>query len=114
MFGFFKKKKENIKPVISSALLEEHMNAAIDSLQNKCIYFNQELPFKKEVPLEKIIESFVFPAREYVVLAYPEFSDAPNHLIWTMVFTAVLESKTHSKEVVNIATSELEEKYAGK
>jgi len=114
MFGFFKK-KENTKPVISTALLEEHMNAAIDSLQNKWINFNQELPFKKEeMPLEKIMEWFVAPAREYVVSAYPEFSDAPNHLIWTMVFTAVLESKTHSKEIVNIAISKLEEKYAGK
>ena len=114
MFGFFKKKKANTKPVISTALLEEHMNAAIDSLQNKWIYFNQELPFKEEVPLEEIMECFVAPAREYVVSAYPEFSDAPNHLIWTMVFTAVLESKTHSKEVVNIAISELEAKYAVK
>jgi hypothetical protein len=114
MFGFFKKKKVNIKPVISTSLLEEHMNAATDSLQTKWINFNQELPFKKDIPLEKIIEYFVPPAREYVVSAYPEFSDAPNHLIWTMVFTAVLESETHSKEIANVAISELKEKYAGK
>ena len=114
MFGFFKKKKANTKPVISNALLEDHMNAATDSLRNKWINFNQELPFKEDMPLEKVIECFVAPAREYVVSAYPEFSDAPNHLIWTMVFTAVLESETHSEETVNAAISELEEKYMGK
>lgn len=97
----------------SSDLLEEHQNAAIDSLRNKWINFNQELPFKEDVSLAKIMECFVTPAREYVVSAYPEFSDAPNQLIWIMVFSAVLESKTHSKEIVNAAVSEIEEKYAG-
>jgi len=109
----FNKVNTKVKAEVSNTLLEEHMNAAMDSLRNKWINFNQELIFKEDIPLEKIIEYFITPAREFVVSTYPEFSDAPNHLIRIMVFSAVLESETHSKEIVNAAVSELKKKYPG-
>lgn len=38
-----------------------------------------------------------------MVSKYPEFSTVPNKVLWMMVFSAVMESGTHSKEVVNEA-----------
>jgi hypothetical protein len=109
MFGLFKRRKPTPP---SSDELESHMVIATGALLTKWTDFHQQLKFKSDVPLSEIIEIFIVPAREYVTSTYPEFSSAPNQVVWMMVFSAVMESGTHSKEAVNEAVAELEVKYA--
>lgn len=109
MFGLFKRRKP---PPTSSDELEKKMDLATDALRAKWMAFHQQLKFKSDVPLSEIIEIFIVPAKEYVVTTYPEFSTAPNQMMWMLVFSAVLESGTHPKEVVNEAVAQLEAKYA--
>ena len=110
MFGLFKKRKPTPSP--SSDELKAHMDITTDALRTKWTDLHQQLKFKSDVPLSEIIETFIVPAREYVISKYPEFSGLPNQVVWTMVFSAVMESGTHSKEAVNEAVAELDAKYA--
>ena len=109
MFGLFKHRKSTPP---SSDELKRNMDLATDVLRGKWTAFHQQLKFKSDVPLSEIIEIFIVPAREYVVKTYNEFATAPNQIVWMMVFNAVMESGTHSKEVVNEAVAQLEAKYA--
>ena len=109
MFGLFKKRKPPTPPPIDP---DVRMEDAINSIKNKWIALNDKLVFKEGLPLSEIIEVFITPVREYIFSAYPEYYDAPNDLIWIMVFNAVMDSGTHPKSEVNEAVAELEGKYA--
>ncbi len=109
MFGIFERRSETPP---SGDELKAKMDIATDALRGKWTDFHQQLKFKGDVHLSEIIEIFIVPAREYVISTYPEFSAAPNQMLWMMVFSAVMESGTHSKEVVNEAVAQLEAKYA--
>ena len=110
MFGLFRKRKPTTH---SSDELKANMDIVTEELRTKWFDFYTRLNFKSDVPLSEIIETFIVPAREYIISTYPYFSTAPNKVVWMMVFTAVMESGTHSTEIINDAVAELEAKYAG-
>ena len=109
MFGLFKNRSQ---AKALDAELRAQMESATNNLGQKWLQFHEELKFKDDVPLSEIIEIFLSPAREFVLKKYPGFSNAPNSVIWMMVFSAVMKSETHSKDEVNEAVSILESKYA--
>lgn len=108
MFGIFKKRA---KKELSTDELKAQMDKAVQALPGKWIEFHRQLKFKTDVQLSEIIEIFLTPAREYIVTQYPAFASAPNEVIWMIVFTAVMEAGTHTKEDVNEAVAILEAKY---
>jgi hypothetical protein len=58
------------------------------------------------------IEEFAHTAFRFMFTKFPLTKDAPRSFIWNTVFTAVLESKTHSTDEVNKAIELLRAKYA--
>lgn len=58
------------------------------------------------------IEEFSQTAFRFMFTKFPITKDAPPSFIWNTVFTAVLETKTHSVEEVNKAIDLLRAKYA--
>lgn len=107
--GWFRKK--------SSADLTAELTAktheCTTKIADKWRYFNEKVPFKKEVPLAQRIEAFSLPIQQFVEDHYPVLlkSPDPGEFFWTMLFTAVLESKTHPAGDVNCAIEVLGQKH---
>jgi hypothetical protein len=87
-------------------------DAIVASLGPKWKMFCEKMPFKAEVPLADRIEAFAAPAFAGMLQHYPSTKSAPAGMLWMMVFTAILESKTHPVDEVNAAIAQLEAKYA--
>lgn len=103
---FWKKKKSPADQV------KADMDAIVTSLGPKWKMFCQTLPFKADVPLADRIEMFATPAIAGMMQHYPSTKSAPPGMLWMMIFTAILESKTHPAAEVNAAIAQLEAKYA--
>lgn len=103
---FWKKKKTLTDQV------KAHSDAIVASLNPKWKVFCQTMPFKVEVPLADRIEAFASPAIAGMLQHYSWTKAAPPGMLWMMVFTAILESKTHPVADVNAAIAQLEAKYA--
>lgn len=103
---FWKKRKTPAEQVKGDT------DAIVASLGPKWRMFCQAVPFKPEVPLADRIEAFAAPAIAGMLQHYPTTKSAPPGLLWMMVFTAILESKTHPAAEVNAAIAQLEAKYA--
>jgi hypothetical protein len=58
------------------------------------------------------IEEFAQTAFRFMFTRFPITKDAPPSFVWNTVFTAVLESKTHSVEEVNKAIDLLRPRHA--
>ena len=104
---FWKKRKAPTDQVMDDAA------KIIEALKPKWEMFCQTIPFRADVPLANRIEAFASPAMAGMMQQYPSTKSAPPSVLWLMVFTAVLESKTHPTADVNAAIAQLEMKYAG-
>lgn len=107
MFSFFKKQKsepttEEISTLASSALEE---------VKGKWIYFNETVHLTSDVSLSQKIALFAQPIQQLFQTRYPLLLLGSSEIFWLTVFTAILESGTHSKENVNAAIAELKSKY---
>jgi hypothetical protein len=111
MFGWEKKSKLD---GLAEALEAERLSCK-DQIVTKWSYFTKALVFKDEVTLAQKIEMFAVPAREYVEKNHQLLLAGPNaeELSWLTIFTAILESKTHSPNEVNAAIDQLSTKFAG-
>jgi hypothetical protein len=111
VFGFFKKKRQEFP---SAEELKRLTAAAREEVKAKWIYFNETIQLNEAVPLSQKIDFFVQPIQEFFKNKYPILLIGPTEIFWLTVFTAILESGTHSKESVNAAIEELRGKYARK
>jgi len=107
MFDSFERKEGND---LTDELISQ-TKACVHSIGEKWIYCDKTLVLKEGIPLSEKIETFIIPISEYVEKYYPLLMIKPDHF-WLMLFTAVLESKTHPTDVVNAAIAELEKNYA--
>lgn len=98
--------------VPASADLSAIVAAATSDLSATWKEFIAAVHLKLEVSLATRIDIFCGPASKFLANKYPALSNTPPHVFWMMIFTVVLESKTHSGEDVNRAISELRAKYA--
>lgn len=103
---FWKKRKS------PAELVKADTRTIIRSLGPKWRMFCETLPFKEDVPLWQRIEAFAQPAIAGMMQHYPSSKHAPPGMLWMMIFTAILESKTHPADEVNAAIAQLEAKYA--
>lgn len=100
-------------PITHSAEnLKEIISTACEEVKAKWLYFHQNIHLKSDIPLSKKIDMFAMPIQEFFRNKYPLILSGPTEIFWLTIFTAILESKTHSKEDVNAAITELQEKYA--
>ncbi len=106
MFGLFKKRN----PVPSA---EELHASVLQDVREKWVYFNDTIHLKADVPLSKKLDLFAQPMRQFFDAKYPFLLLGSSEIFWTTIFTAVIESGTHSKDEVNYAIAELGNKYAG-
>jgi len=86
--------------------------AIVDALRPKWKMFCETMPFPDDMPLADRIEAFSAPAMAGMFKHYPSTKVAPPGVLWMMIFTAVLESKTHVVADVNAAIAQLEARHA--
>jgi len=75
--------------------------------------FHEQLPVAPNAPLAERIDAFSVVAFRGMFENYPSSKSAPIGALWMMIFTAILESKTHPAAEVDTAVATLEAKYAG-
>lgn len=90
MFGFGERRR---KRQFEAALAE--MPLAAQRLAEKWVYFERTLKFNDDVPLLKQIQSFSFPASEFVRTAYPNISTTIPAVYLSTLLLGVHLSKTH-------------------
>lgn len=100
MGWFSKKASADITTNLASSASD-----CVVQISKKWKYFCETLHFKADVQLDMRIEAFSMPILAFVEGNYPELLKGPNpgEFFWTMLFTGILESKTHNPEEVNIA-----------
>jgi hypothetical protein len=106
MSWFRRKRKSD-----ASQLLKREVTDCTRQISEKWVYFTKTLKFKETVSLAEQIDVFVVPIQEFVEAKYPLLMAEPINIFWTMLFTAILQSKTHSSDEVNAAITELDKKY---
>lgn len=107
MFRFSKKK--SAKP--SESGIDRITDAAVADVKGKWNTFHTTMHFKDDVPLSTLIDTFSQPIFEFFKLKYPALL-VDSEIFWLTIFTAVLESGSHSKEDVNHAVEVLKRKYS--
>jgi hypothetical protein len=108
MFGFFKKRDK----FANAAELSSQSDAALREVKEKWIYFHNTIHLKDDVPLSLKIDAFSQPVAQFFQQKYPQLLLGGSQIFWMTIFTAVLESGTHSTDQVNAAISQLQKKYA--
>lgn len=108
MFNLFKKRSAS--PSADNLLLLT--DKATNEIRAKWIYFCETLPMKEGTPLSIRMRLFITPIQELIEKSYPILLTAPAELYWTIIFTGILESKTHPSDEINAAIDELSEIYA--
>ena len=114
MLGWLKRILFRSEPNTTDFLKSETI-ACVGQIKEKWIYFDKTLPFKSDVMLSQKIEAFASPIQAFVQTNYPSLMSSPNFSgkhFWMMIFTAILESKTHPAEQVNEAIDQLGKKFA--
>ena len=110
MFGLFKKRN----PFPSAEELSRLSQLARGEVLEKWIHFHNTVHLKAEVPLSQEMDFFAQPLSQFFEQKYPQLLLGGLELFWLITFTAILESGTHPKEVVNAAIAQLQSKYGGK
>ena len=105
MFRFFRKRRK-LSP------MEELLNMAIEDVKDKWINYTQTLRFKNDAPLSENIDIFAHPLVEFFKKRYLNLYQYDSSIFWNTVSVAILNSKTHPKDEVNLAIIELDAKYA--
>lgn len=109
MFGFLKKRSKLPNATELSSQSEE----ALRHVKEKWIYFHNAIHLRDDAPLSIKIEMFSRPLVTFFQQQYPQLLLGGSQIFWMTIFTAVLESRTHSAEQVNAAVSQLKEKLSG-
>lgn len=86
--------------------MSQQADQCAEEIKNKWISYNNTLTFKSDVPLSKIIETFITPCGEFMRNKYPNLAKSAE-LSSLIVMTSILESGTHSKDEVNKAIQEV-------
>jgi hypothetical protein len=108
MFTFFKKRS----PVPDKDSLSALSNAALSDVKEKWLVFDRTIQLNDSVPLAHKIDMFAEPLSTFFQTKYPALLSGGSQVFWLTIFTAVLESGTHSKEAVNDAVDSLSRRYA--
>ena len=110
MFSWFRRNGRS--DALTEKLTDQYRECTAKII-DKWIYFNNTFKFKNSVSLADQIDSFSAPISEFVENHYSLLLKGPNpgEFFWTMLFTGVLESKTHSANDVNKAIEILRSKY---
>jgi hypothetical protein len=108
MFEFFKKRQL----AKAAREIDEQFKGAALGIGARWTEFVASVHFKSDVSLSQKIDSFAGPMHEWVAAKYPLVTVGPPGAYWLLVFTAILESHTHSRDEVNAAVAELKSKYA--
>ena len=112
MFGLFKNNKKTSDVIAED--LQQQMLSCVSEIKEKWIAYNEFLKFKDDVSLGEIIEGFSIPIFQFIENKYPMLLTGPSHIPWMMIFTAVLQSNTHSKDRVNDAVEVLGKSWGNK
>jgi hypothetical protein len=110
MFNRFKKR--SLAPDKDS--LSALSDSAVADVKDKWIVFDRTVQLDDSVSLGQKIDLFAEPLSHFFQTKYPALLWGGSQVFWLTIFTAVLESGTHSKAAVNDAIAELRGKYAGK
>lgn len=86
-------------------------DAILKVLGSTWLKFHRQLPVAPNAPLAERIDVFSVVAFRGMFENYPSTKSAPIGTLWMMIFTAILESKTHPAAEVNAAIAKLEAKY---
>jgi hypothetical protein len=86
------------------------MEVCIEAFKRTWIDLNPQAPTPEALAAK--IEEFAQTAFRFMFERFPITKDAPPSFVWNTVFTAVLESKTHTTDEVNRAIDLLRKKYA--
>jgi|TARA_B110000114_G_C14915041_1_gene326158 hypothetical protein len=112
MFNLFRKKKATPAKEVN---LQLEVSIATEGVKMEWRSFYNELisrGFQGNLPLSEIIEVFKDSCvNDYISSGYPDLINAPRDIIWVIIMTAILESKTHETNEANQAFGELQEKY---
>ena len=103
MFRFFRKKRK-LSPT------QELLNMAIEDIKDRWINYTQTLRFKKDAPLCENIDIFAHPLAEFFKKRYLNLYQYDGSIFWYTVSMAILNSKTHPIDEVNLAMKELNAK----
>lgn len=107
MFNFFKK-RNSVPEMDSLAALSD---SALAAVKGKWIVYDSSVKLNDSVSLGQKIDLFADPLLEFFRAEYPALLLGGWDVFWLTVFTAVLQSGTHSKEEINAAISQLRSKY---
>ena len=110
MFEFLKRKQK--RPPASD--LARMSDAARTEVLAKWIQFHETIHLKEDVPLAQKIDLFAQPLSQLFESKYPQLLAGGSEIFWLTIFTAVIESGTHTKEQVNAAVATLQGRYGGK
>jgi hypothetical protein len=110
MFKLFKKRS----PVPDKDGLSALSDSALAEVKDKWIAFDRTVHLNDSISLGEKIDLFAQPLSDFFQTRYPALLLGGAQIFWLTIFTAVLESGTHSKMAVNDAAAELRGKYAGK
>jgi len=103
MFRFFRKNRK-LSPT------QELLNMAIEDVKDRWINYTQTSRFKNDVPLSENIANFAHPLAEFFKKRYLNLYQYDRSIFWYTVSMAILNSKTHPKDEVNLALKELDAK----
>jgi hypothetical protein len=103
MFEFFKKRQL----ARAAREIDDQFKGAAHGIKAKWIDFVANVHFNSDVSLSQKIDAFAGPMLEWVAAKYPLVAVGPAGAgaYWLLVFTAVLESHTHSRDEVNAAVA---------
>ncbi len=108
MFEFFKKRL-SVSPANE---LGKSVSLAQEDVKQKWLQFHEAVHLKEGITLATKIDLFAQPIEQFIQSNYPVISKGPTEVFWLIVFTAILESRTHPAEEVNSAIAALQAKYA--
>ena len=103
MFRLFKKKQ-----ILSP--MEALLNMAIEDFMEKWMSFTKTTRFKSSASLSENIDIFAQPSVEFFKKRYMTLYQFGGSIFWYTVSEAILKSKTHPQDAVNLAFKELDAK----
>jgi hypothetical protein len=109
MFQWLKRKPPTAAQMADD--LRAMTSAAITDVKAKWIQFDSDIHTKADVPLSSKMGIFIEAIPIFLKKKYPHIFLGTSEMFWLTVFTAILESGTHSKDKVNAAIAELKKTY---
>ena len=107
MFGWFRKKSD---PPDVEAQIKAVYDVCVGAFTKTWLDLNPRTTTIEELAVE--INKFGVMATQIMFTKFPIMKQAPGKVIWLIIFTAVLEAKTHPVDDVNKAIDLLRARYA--